>query len=90
MWCDARVHTVDEIDDPADIRRLKPVGGGGTSFTPVFDRIAADGLEPDCVVYLTDLYGSFPDRAPSYPVLWGRTSKQSIPWGDVVDVPLKS
>lgn len=89
VWCDAKVHGVDDIEDPSDVGGLKAKGGGGTDFRPVFDLIAKEGWEPDALVYLTDLYGSFPARAPGYPVLWGRTSTQDVPWGDVVDVPLK-
>ena len=49
-----------------------PLGGGGTRFEPVFDHIAADTEHdtPECLIYLTDGLGSFPDREPDYPVLW--------------------
>lgn len=90
MWCDAQVHKVDEIEQPEDIGGLKPVGGGGTSFVPVFEWLAENDVVPDALVYLTDMYGTFPDKAPRYPVLWGRTTKQEAPWGDVVDVPLNA
>jgi predicted metal-dependent peptidase len=49
---------------------LEPKGGGGTSHVPVFDWIAREGLEPACVVCLTDLYTEFPSAAPVIPVLW--------------------
>ena len=90
VWCDAHVHRVDEVDMLTDLMGLKPVGGGGTSFIPVFDWINTEGLSPDALVYLTDGYGTFPSRAPNYPVLWGNTTKgMKYPFGDVVDVPVK-
>lgn len=95
IWCDAEVHRVDEVEDAQDLRalRMQPVPGwGGTSFVPVFDHIAAEDLNPDALIYLTDGDGSFPDKAPVYPVLWGDISKQAskYPWGDVVECPIKS
>ncbi|CAB4124961.1 vWFA domain containing protein [uncultured Caudovirales phage] len=90
VWCDAKVHKVDELDSSDDVRGLKPAGGGGTAFTPVFDWIDSEGLQPDALVYLTDGMGSFPSRAPSYPVLWGDIlGIVKYPFGDVVSIPLK-
>lgn len=91
MWCDAHVHSVDEISDPSELTRLHKKGaqgGGGTSFIPVFDKIAELGLKPDALVYLTDLAGAFPSHAPAYPVIWGNIAPgMKAPFGDVVDVP---
>ncbi len=90
MWCDACVQRVDEIEDASDlpsIRSKGAPGGGGTSFVPVFEKIAEMGLEPEALVYLTDGYGSFPANAPSYPMIWGNITKgYQYPFGDVVDV----
>jgi len=91
IWCDAKVHRVDQCDEPSDlnvVRHKGAPGGGGTSFVPVFDEIAKLGLEPDALVYLTDGMGAFPNQKPSYPVIWGNIWPTSTyPWGDVVDVP---
>lgn len=91
MWCDAQVHRVDYCDEVGDLNTVRckgAPGGGGTSFVPVFDRIAELGIEPDALVYLTDGMGSFPGQAPSFPVIWGNIYEGSkYPWGDVVDVP---
>jgi predicted metal-dependent peptidase len=90
VWCDAKVHKVDEVDSSSDIQTLKPHGGGGTDFRPVFDWVDQSNVEPEALVYLTDGMGSFPDRAPRYPVVWGSIYPQSTyPWGDVVNVKLK-
>ena len=68
----------------------KPQGGGGTSFVPFFERIAASGdsLRDVVCVYLTDGYGSFPSKPPSGPVLWvvseGGLPSPGFPFGTVV------
>ena len=91
MWIDADVHSVDEIDEPNEIRSLKPKGGGGTDFSPAFKWLDNNHIVPDALVYLTDGYGSFPQNAPSYPVLWGNVSENlnegHYPFGEVVTVP---
>lgn len=93
MWCDAKVHRVDELygpEDLYDIRKAGAPGGGGTDFRPVFDKIRDMGIEPDAVIYLTDGDGSFPRKAPPYPVLWGDISgnEKKYPWGEVVSIPV--
>jgi predicted metal-dependent peptidase len=51
--------------------KLKPKGGGGTSYRPGFEWAKENGLFPSCAVYLTDGWcNSFPDESPAYPVLW--------------------
>lgn len=90
VWCDAKVHHVDELDQCSDLAGLKPHGGGGTDFRPVFDWIEGQDLRPDALVYLTDGMGSFPKDEPRYPVVWGSIYPSSkYPFGDVVDIPLK-
>lgn len=92
MWIDADVHAVDEVEEADDIRHLKPKGGGGTDFRPAFDWLGKQNLEPDALVYLTDGYGSFPQSAPAYPVLWGNITTNlppnHYPFGEVVEVPV--
>jgi predicted metal-dependent peptidase len=95
MWCDAALNRVDEAEEPEDlieIRAKGAPGGGGTSFVPVFDEIYNSGLRPDALVYLTDGYGSFPDKAPPYSVIWGSIGldKSGYPFGDVVMIPKSS
>ena len=90
VWCDAKVHHVDVIDGNDDVRKLKPHGGGGTDFRPVFDWIYQNDVSPEALVYLTDGLGSFPDKPPLYPVLWGSIYPNAkYPWGEVVEVKLK-
>lgn len=91
MWCDAKVHRVDEAEEPGDLNVIRAKGApgrGGTSFVPVFEEIKSMGLEPDALVYLTDGLGTFPEHAPNYPTIWGNIHDGSqYPFGDVVDVP---
>jgi predicted metal-dependent peptidase len=90
VWCDARVNRVDHVDDPGELRHLKMPGGGGTDFRPVFDWVTQQNLQPDCLVYLTDGLGPFPNKPAAFPVVWGNISKPGsvrYPFGDVVDVP---
>jgi predicted metal-dependent peptidase len=91
VWCDAKVGRVDECDEVSDLNAIRAKGmpgGGGTDFRPVFNEINDLGLVPECLVYLTDGLGTFPDRAPAYPVVWGSIYPASkYPFGDVVEVP---
>ena len=67
---------------------LDPVGGGGTSHACVFDWLTRSGLDPACVVCLTDLDTEFPPTAPAVPVLWavpGVTSRDP-PFGRLVSL----
>lgn len=89
LWCDAAVHRVDEastLDDLAHIRTQGAPGGGGTSFVPVFERIAEDNMRPEVLIYLTDMYGEFPKEAPGYPVIWAATSDKGAPFGEIVRI----
>ncbi|MDO8959446.1 MAG: VWA-like domain-containing protein [Rhodocyclaceae bacterium] len=71
------------VFEPWDELRLPRqfAGGGGTSFTPVFEWIERSGQQPDSLVYFTDAEGEFPKEPPSYPVLWLVKGKAPVPWG---------
>ena len=86
MQCDAAVNEYVELDTPDDMMR-KIKGGGGTDFCPVFERVAQEGLEPEVLVYLTDLEGAFPLLPPPYPVIWCTIKNHDIPFGDKVLLP---
>lgn len=86
--CDAAVHVVQTFE-PGEKVRIDAKGGGGTDFRPVFEHIAKNHDEdPTALIYLTDLYGSFPASAPSYPVLWAALGhgNQKPPFGELVAI----
>lgn len=88
--CDTRVHQQATFQPGDDLRTFVPEGGGGTDFRPVFDAIAALGEEPACLIFLTDLYGTFPATPPPYPVLWANfgAPNNSAPFGKTIHVPI--
>lgn len=89
LWCDTRVTHDGDYDDPADVLdRAKPIGGGGTAFEPPFVWCERNGIVPDSLIYVTDMYGSFPSQPPAYPVLWASISTElKAPFGEVISIP---
>lgn len=85
--CDARVNHVDDLQ-PDDQFRMECHGGDGTDFRPPFDWLAERDITPACLIYLTDLHGPLPDKAPHYPVLWCCINDQVAPWGETVRIEL--
>lgn len=90
VWCDAKVHKVEELDNSADLDGLKPYGGGGTDFRPVFDWVYNEGINPDALVYFTDMLGEFPKTEPRYPVIWADIhGRVKAPFGDLVHIDIR-
>jgi predicted metal-dependent peptidase len=83
LYFDTEVHKV-ETYQAGETVHLNPVGGGGTDFGPCFSWLAGHGIQPQTLVFLTDLYGTFPDDAPDYPVLWASTGSRHAPFGSVI------
>ena len=83
LYFDAEVHKVDTYV-AGEMLHLEPVGGGGTDFGPCFDWLNEHGVRPQTMVFLTDLYGTFPDSAPDYPVLWASNGGRQAPFGSVI------
>jgi predicted metal-dependent peptidase len=75
--------------DPQDEGFDQPVGGGGTSFVPFFDRMRDefDAMSCTVLIYLTDGFGAFPKAVPDSPVLWvvtpGGLASNRFPFGTV-------
>jgi len=64
------------------------VGGGGTSFVPVFELLEAN--PPKLLVMITDAQGDHYKATPHYPVLWAlyeSAEKTPIPFGEKVVIP---
>jgi len=86
LHCDTKVHKEEEFTRADLPLSMKPVGGGGTNFAPAFEYIEEKGHTPVCMIYFTDMYGSFPDKAPDYPVMWVTGTKdKTAPFGTVVN-----
>lgn len=84
LQCDADIRSEEELR-PGDEICPRVKGGGGTSFVPVFAWVEERGLQPACLVYLTDMNGRFPKEQPSYPVLWASTTRGAgAPFGHVL------
>jgi len=85
VYCNTAI-TGEQSFEPDDDVVLKPRGGGGTAFKPVFDRFETD--PPLCLVYVTDLatrdWHLVTD--PGYPVLWCTPAHihATAPFGDTV------
>ncbi|EGV30573.1 Protein of unknown function DUF2201, metallopeptidase-related [Thiorhodococcus drewsii AZ1] len=87
--CDARLDPGAPFHfEPWDAfqRPARLAGGGGTHFTPVFDWIADRELPPDLLVYFTDANGEFPEREPTYPVIWLVKGRAPVPWGQRIQL----
>lgn len=63
---------------------IKPHGGGGTAFSPVFRFMQDRGIDPVACIFLTDLYCDDFGPATDYPVLWVTNGTDKAPWGEVV------
>lgn len=66
-------------------------GRGGTSFKPPFKHYEENGTDEriECLIYLTDMMGDFPDVEPEYSVLWVSTTDiDDAPFGEVVQIDI--
>jgi predicted metal-dependent peptidase len=90
IYCDADVQHTDEYHDGAPITII-PRGGGGTDFRPVGTYIESHNISPRVCIYLTDLYGDFPDREWPYPTIWAVYGNETgvAPFGDTIHIPNK-
>ena len=62
IWWDTEAVAV-EIEEPEDIERAEPYGGGGTNYSCVPRKIHELGLEPDAVVCMTDGMVAWPNES---------------------------
>lgn len=93
IWCDSQipkdgVQLFDIADKTFKLDKLKPKGGGGTSFRPPFkwieDNLLKKNKQPAFVVYFTDAYGDAPSpneyriRQYGKRVLWVITDNDEV------------
>lgn len=81
----SRVTAVETFEREDEIE-TKQYATGGTAFSPIFREIDELGIEPVCVVVLTDLCCDDFGPMPPYPVLWVTTMKGRAPWGEIVEM----
>jgi len=66
----------------------KITGRGGTSFIPPFQNIKKKKMEPDVVVYMTDLEGPFPEGKDRFPnTIWVTVCDHPVPFGRKIVIP---
>jgi len=84
-YIDAKLHREDIFERGEPII-FKPCGGGGTDFRPAFKAVEQWEEQPVCIIYLTDLAGTFPEHDPGIPTLWvtGQETKLTAPFGEVL------
>ncbi len=72
MTNDADIHEVEDASQFSEIlKMLRMRGGGGTDFRPPFNWIEENHIKPECLIFMTDGWGPFPEKDPGYPVIWG-------------------
>lgn len=85
VYFDAKVLRVDTVTEFP--HELKPIGGGGTRFSPIFAEINSWETAPVACVVLTDLQCSDFGDCPDYPVLWASTDRDDgAPFGEIVKI----
>jgi len=85
VYCDAVVQGVQEFG-PSQPIQLEPKGSGGTDFRPVFQWVEENGIDPACLIYVTDLFCHSYPNPPEYPVLWVTDSRRNAPFGETVQI----
>lgn len=84
---DYKVSEATPFDTLEDILSVKPIGGGGTSFAAIFNKLYEyheKGDTPNAIIILTDGYDFFPDEeaALGVPVIWIIVDSDVVPpWG---------
>ena len=92
LQVDTRITDVAEYAGEDLLEELEAKGGGGTDFRPGFAWLEAEGIEPACCLYFTDMEcSSYPETEPSFDLLWvnyGPPPSQwnREPWGERIDI----
>jgi len=93
IQCDTKIQHVEVLTEYTvqGKKNWKAHGIGGTEFTPVFDYVDEQQLQPEVLIYLTDGLGTAPAEPPSYPVIWAivdeADNKKPCDWGIEVKIP---
>ena len=87
MQCDTQVCAYDVLTkEDEDDWPQQFYGRGGTRFEPVFEKMDEENIMVPVLVYMTDLYGSFPAHEPTeYDVIWiTETQGLNTPFGEQI------
>ena len=82
LWADTAVH--EQVFEEGEHIEFKPAGGGGTDMRVPL--AYAEQFDPQVVILITDGYTPWPTQAPPYPLIVICTTKQEIPFGDVIRI----
>ena len=89
LYCDYAIGGTTEYT-PDDLPIvLKPVGGGGTSFKPVFKWLDSYDGDVECLIYFTDGWGDQDELdqlsiTGKIDTVWLTTDKEDFPFGEVI------
>lgn len=86
IQCDTKIRRVDTYERGSTIDRIRIEGRGGTRVTPVFRWIKENRIDPQCLLYFTDmLFDDWPKK-PDYDVAWVNTGplRKEARFGSVV------
>lgn len=70
LHVDAAVASARTYEFGEKFRDTNIKGGGGTAFEPAFEWTEENAPDTQILIYLTDLYGSFPTTPPPYNTIW--------------------
>lgn len=85
MIFDTEVKQVFEFEAD-DLIELTAPGRGGTKFDGPVLKLEEMEVEPEVLVYLTDLDSHVWPQEPSYPVVWVTTRPGVAPFGEVIEM----
>jgi predicted metal-dependent peptidase len=66
--CDAEIHNIYDVEKYDNILELEFHGYGGTDFQPVIEH--CNQINPDVLIYFTDLYANDVRDVGDYPIIW--------------------
>lgn len=89
LYCDLKIQDWQIINRDELPLEIRAKGGGGTDFRPPFQWVEQQGINPACLIYLTDMQcDRFPSQEPNYPVLWASLGGRdaSPPFGELLPI----
>jgi predicted metal-dependent peptidase len=88
LYCDMELVKAEILHRQDLPIHLRPEGGGGTDFRPAFSWVEQQGLQPRCMIYLTDLVCKHFPTEPPFPVMWAYIGDEGTPppFGETLSV----